>query len=373
MGLISDIDNYYFKPYNLKRKLSETKQDKVHHKEGNVWTHTKMVLEQLLSLSEFKSLDEQDRKILTYAALLHDIGKPFTSVVKKNGKISAPNHAEKGTLEARALLYRHPEFMREILGELDFSEKEEVLSYVKYHGLPLFFMEKSDYKRNIMKASLEINLKKLLILSKADSLGRICEDENDLEERLAFFTEEAEKLECFNSPKQFLSDASRMNYFIHGDNFLHYSPFETGSDVIMLSGLPASGKSFYTEKFLSELPIISLDKIRKELNIHPNKNQGKVINTARERAKRLLAEKKDFVWDATNTTRAIRKLITKVFSEYNANVKIIYFEVPYENLINNNNSRERYVPEKIIEKLINNLEPPKLWEATEVSDIINYK
>ena len=43
--------------------------------------HTQMVLEEILKLSSFQNLDEQDKEILWAAALMHDIEKRSSSVI----------------------------------------------------------------------------------------------------------------------------------------------------------------------------------------------------------------------------------------------------------------------------------------------------
>ena len=46
--------------------------------------HTQMVLEELLKLSSFQNLNEQDKEILWAAALMHDIEKRSSSVIKRS-------------------------------------------------------------------------------------------------------------------------------------------------------------------------------------------------------------------------------------------------------------------------------------------------
>src|SRR5437870_2791595 len=57
-------------------------QDPVFHAEGDVWTHTMMVGEALLSDPEFASLPRDRKVALALAALLHDVEKPATRAVE---------------------------------------------------------------------------------------------------------------------------------------------------------------------------------------------------------------------------------------------------------------------------------------------------
>lgn len=55
-----------------------------------------------------------------------------------------------------------------------------------------------------------------------------------------------------------------------------------------------------------------------------------------------------------------------IFTTYGAKVKIIYLEVPYEQLLSQNHHRDHKVPEKVIDKMIKRLEIPRFEEAHEL-------
>ena len=65
--------------------LSSTPQDPIHHAEGDVLTHTKMVCAELLALPEYTQADLERRFVLFFAALLHDIAKPSCTVLEPEG------------------------------------------------------------------------------------------------------------------------------------------------------------------------------------------------------------------------------------------------------------------------------------------------
>lgn len=69
------------KQFSWVAEMKHVEQHKIHHAEGNVAIHTQMVLDELLKLSSFQNLDEQDKEILWAAALMHDIEKRSTSVI----------------------------------------------------------------------------------------------------------------------------------------------------------------------------------------------------------------------------------------------------------------------------------------------------
>jgi len=364
LDILAQIKNYAFAEYDWKAALQTTEQDAEYHKEGNVWIHTMMVVESLLNDDGYKALNQGERKLLLLAAILHDIAKPICTRIEDR-KIISPNHAVKGEIEARKLLYKHG-FMKELFGELNFVEREQVCAMVRYHGLPLLFMEKGEYV--VFKASQEIAPKYLCILAKADINGRISNSNTDNLEIVELFRDYCIENDCFENAKAFPSASGRYAYFKNDSADWSYVPYEKDKfPVYMMSGIPAAGKDTYISEHLQGLPVISLDDIRLEMGISPSKNQGTVVQEAKLRAKKLLASKESFVWNATNTTERLRTQIIDLFAGYNAMVNIIYVEAPALQLLKRNAKRTKPVPEAVIHKLIDQLEVPKVWEGHSVT------
>ncbi len=170
---------------------------------------------------------------------------------------------------------------------------------------------------------------------------------------------------CFAKEKEFKSTYGRFLYFNKKESYPEYNPFDDLiCTVTMMCALPGSGKDTFIKNNLSQ-PILSLDDIRREHKISPTdkKGNGQVIQMAKEKAKEYLRSKKSFVFNATNITRDIRSRWIGLFTSYNARVKIIYIEVPYQLLLKQNSNREYKVPEKVINKLIRKLDIPDPREA----------
>jgi len=85
--------------------LDHCPQDPIHHAEGDVGLHTRMVTEALVALPEWRDLDVYAQGLLFWSAILHDIGKPATTRKEEDGRITARNHARVGTQMARQMLY----------------------------------------------------------------------------------------------------------------------------------------------------------------------------------------------------------------------------------------------------------------------------
>jgi predicted kinase len=352
---------YLLQKFDWVKDMESIPQDALHHAEGNVAIHTQMVIEELLNLPEYQSLDEQSKEILWASALMHDIEKRSTTVLEGNGRITSKNHAKRGEFTAREILYCDI--------PTPFEIREQIAKLVRYHGLPLWILEKENPQKALLQASLEVNTEWLTMLAKADALGRICQDQADLLYRIELFKELCIENDCWGKPKAFASDLARFEYFSKEDKTPDYQPFEDfKTEVVMLVGLPGSGKDTYIQKHLKDLAVVSLDDFRKELKISPTdaKGNGKVVQLAKESAKTYLRKQIPFVWNATNITRQLREQLIELFVTYKAKVKIVYIEVPFATQQKQNRSREAVVPQAVIERMLSKLEIPQVWEVVEV-------
>ena len=201
--------------------MKDVPQDPEWHAEGDVFTHTKMVCEALLQLPEFQALDEQEQHILFAAAILHDVEKRSTTKREiENGKerIVSPHHAKKGEHTARTLLYT--EFAA------PFAVREAIAKLVRLHGLPLWAINKPNPDRAIIAASLQVNTAHLAMLAKADVLGRICCDQQDILLRVDLFRELCEENACWGKARTFASDYGRYLYLNGRSEMPDYQPFD---------------------------------------------------------------------------------------------------------------------------------------------------
>lgn len=137
----------------------------------------------------------------------------------------------------------------------------------------------------------------------------------------------------------------------------------------MVSGLPGTGKDYYIKENLSYLPVISLDEIRKDLGIKPTDKQGKVIQTAKEKAREYMRKGENFVWNATNTTKRMRTELISFFTEYNSFINIIFLNKDLDLILEQNKNRDQKVPENVIIKLYKKMEIATPDEAHNVSII----
>ncbi|MEL7148945.1 MAG: AAA family ATPase, partial [Bacteroidota bacterium] len=308
-----------------------------------------------------------DQHILFAAALLHDVEKRSTTsteIIDGVERIVSPKHAKKGELTVRTFLYQ----------ELDtpFEIREQIARLVRLHGLPLWAIEKEDPRKAVIEASLLVNTRLLALLTRADVLGRICDDQQELLLRVDLFVELCQEHGCFGKPYEFKSDYGRFLYLNKPDTAPDYKPYEDHECcVYVMCALPGTGKDTYVKKHL-DMPVLSLDDIRRANKIDPNdkKAQGWVIQEGKEQAKVHLRKKTSFVFNATNLTVDRRSKWISLFLEYRARVKIIYLEVPYKRLLSQNHNRAQKVPENVVRRMIRSLEIPVPREAHEVEYVV---
>ncbi|QDU64012.1 HD domain protein [Planctomycetes bacterium Pan216] len=331
-------------------------QDAEWHSEGDVWTHTKLVLGELPKLDEWPSLTPHERTVLTYTALFHDVAKPLTTEVDaETGRVRSPKHAVKGEHVARAVLRD--------LG-CDLTTREEIARLVRYHGRPAFLLERDQPTHEVVRMSWLVNNRLLYLFALADTRGRDTDSMTRPEENLHYWKLMAEEAGCYEQPYPFATEHARFTFFRQREPNLHYVPHEVfACTATLIAGLPGSGKDTWLSRNRSGLPVVSLDEIRGDLGLEPTDDQGRVAQAAQERCRELLRSGASFAFNATNTMRQTRGRWLSLFADYNARIEIVYLEPPLETLLRQNNARSNSVPEPVIRKLAQRCEPPTWIEC----------
>ncbi|MBW4441834.1 MAG: AAA family ATPase [Plectolyngbya sp. WJT66-NPBG17] len=340
------------------RSLAACPQDPIYHAEGDVLTHTKLVCEALVSLSTWQHLSRVEQSILFAAALLHDVAKPQATQTVE-GRLTSKGHVRQGA-----------KLTRRILRDLDapFAIREAIVSIVQLGSLPIWFWDKPNPQRAVIAASYASRCDWLALMAEGDARGRICADQARLLDTIAFFREFCQENECWQQPRSFASDHSRFIYFRKEEGNLDYAAFDdTCCEVILMSGLPGAGKDHWIEHHAQDYPVISLDRLRQDLNVSPEGDQSVVIQAARREAKEKLRLQTSFIWNATNISHQLRSGLIDLFASYRARIRIVYVEVPWQTVLQQNAQRPAPVPEIVIEQLFDRLEVPSLLEAHQVN------
>lgn len=350
-------------------RMQKILQNPEFHGEGSVYTHTKMVCEALVRKEEFGCFSLKERTELFLAAFLHDVGKLRTTIFE-DGRWVSPFHSAVGSRMARTFLWQ----TCGLCGSAEAVQiRETICGLVRYHMLPAHMIEEEDAAFRIRRtASLgelaeDFTWQKLCILADSDMQGRIASDVEECREKTALCRILAEEAGCLYGSFPW-SDAHTKHAYLSGRNVMpdQFLYDDTWGEVILMSGLPGTGKDTWIAQHVPKLPVVSLDHIRRKRNISPAGDQGAVIREAREQAKALLREKQPFVWNATNISREIRQKQIRLFEQYGAAVRIVYLETDEAVRRKRNASRADAVPEAAVEKMLQKTEPPLPEEARSV-------
>ena len=147
--------------------------------------------------------------------------------------------------------------------------------------------------------------------------------------------------------------------------------------LIVMCGLPASGKSTYSQ-WLEESGVfqrVCPDLIRKAFYGDENvQGDGKrVFDTAYHDIKEYACLGENVVFDATNINAKRRKELVKEMRPYFDVIICKWFSTPVDICVHRNMERERQVPQEVIKRMWWNFENPTLAEGFDlVEEIKNY-
>jgi predicted kinase len=143
----------------------------------------------------------------------------------------------------------------------------------------------------------------------------------------------------------------------------------------ILIALPAAGKSTYAKNLMKMDPnivVVSSDAIRKELygSEEDQSHNQEVFNEVFNRTRAALANDLHVIVDATNLSRKRRIAFLKQFN--NCEKRATVFAIPFEVCCERNNSRERTVPQYVMDRMYRSFEPPHYAEGFDSISIVNY-
>ena len=154
-------------------------------------------------------------------------------------------------------------------------------------------------------------------------------------------------------------------------------------ELILLIGIPGSGKSFYTKKydydriFKHNTTILSSDQVRKEIlgDENDQTHNEEVFQYIKDTSVKQLEKGQRVIIDATNLSRKARQSITDYvdqklsFYEYGF-IKFVVVATPYYQCLENNRKRSRQVPENVIERMYKQFEFPTFSEAVHEIEVV---
>ncbi len=148
--------------------LRGTPQEPEWHPEGDVFAHTQHCVDALVALKDWNESDAARRRLLMFAVLAHDFGKPSTTQRgEKRGAVRwiSPGHEAAGGEPARAFLRRIGAPL-----ELDQPVAALVVSHLAHHnGQPEF---SDSAVRRLARKLAPTTIDELAVVMRADANGR---------------------------------------------------------------------------------------------------------------------------------------------------------------------------------------------------------
>jgi tRNA nucleotidyltransferase (CCA-adding enzyme) len=149
------------------------------HPEGDVWRHTMYALDSMAFMLRKEEMDDRSeawKLKLLLAVLCHDLGKATHTTLEqvdaeKNGpsqvKIRAIGHEKAGVIPAKSLLSK-------LMNSSHFIES--ILPLILHHMKPSQFYATGAKDSAIRKLATQVNIEELVLVAKADFLGRKTEE-----------------------------------------------------------------------------------------------------------------------------------------------------------------------------------------------------
>lgn len=372
----------------LMEQLAFTQQDPLWHAEGDVRTHTAMVLEEMnyILQTDGEHWSAERKQALVLSALLHDIAKPLVTreqIVDGEMRIVSPRHADKGRSYLACKL---------IEADISCTLVHIVMALVGHHHDLKRLVVRDAPAREYRKLARLVDVELLYWLELADTRGRICADkqkEVDMVELFRLHCQEYGVWRCTapysewlqelhgvlhdidNNTRQYIAAHSIREY----ESGLIVSPHEAVArswryrqgwpQIVLTVGASGAGKSTWIHDNLMGYCRVSLDELR-ECVSGARSNQaenGRVLQAAREALKEHLRKKRKVVWDATNLRRDMREGIVQLAMEYHAHVTLVAFHLAESTVRKRNKQRDHAVPDNVIARQWERLEWPYAHEA----------
>lgn len=159
------------------------------HPEGDVWIHTMMCVDEMVLLL---GQDEKLNLKYMFSILCHDFGKAVSTTIDNAGNVRSVGHEMTGLALTKTFMYR-------LLDEHDFIES--VLPMVEHHLKPSQFYRACSTNKAIRKLATKVNIEELVVVAKADFLGRTTKEALSRDYKAGtWLLEKASELQVQNKP-----------------------------------------------------------------------------------------------------------------------------------------------------------------------------
>ncbi|MCL2466832.1 MAG: AAA family ATPase [Micrococcales bacterium] len=353
-GVLDEVD--------ILAPLANTPQQPEFHGEGDVLIHTRMACEVMVDLPDYAQGSADDRLVLFYATLFHDLGKAACTIVE-DGRISSAGHGRIGAIDARRWLWQ---------AGVRFPLRERVCRLVRHHMEPFYAVagnragDSAEYVVRML--SWELSIRDIAALAEADARGRICADMDESVAAVELFREVARDEGCYGTEYPYADAHTRLVYRRrHGAISVDHPFYATpGSHVVVMSGMPASGKNTWVARHAPDLPVVSFDDAVAELGLTHGRNTGAAAHLVTDRARELLRAREPFVWNATHLSSRVRARTLDLLYAYDAHVEVVYLESPEPVIKRRNTNRDTTLSNTALDQMLRRWEVPVPAEAHQV-------
>lgn len=321
-----------------------------YHLEGDVWSHTMQVclLAELVGAS----------KLVKYAALLHDVGKPLSRDSKEDRqRVAFIGHEGLSCFLALDYL-KHTDLTTE--------EITHVIKLISLHTVVFHMMEGDNWEFKVAEKFIgeEQLLADLLVLGYCDARGRFMENEfpytlPQLQEKFALVFEAMKELSEQAIPAK-------------------------NKEIVILVGPPNAGKSTYLKNQSDNGTILCRDEVI--TNLFPDltydqaysKADPKQVDSAFNQKVRQVANQKvdKVTFDLTNMAPKSRRRNTGAFNLKEYSVTQVVFLTSFEELMKRNKKRSqtgKSIPEKVMISMMQRFMFPLHDEADKVAVVLTLK
>lgn len=356
-------------------KLGDTPQNPRYHREGNVLNHTLKVLEKYYELRDRFTLTEEEKKILYWAAVLHDIGKTEATRFEK-GRWTSPGHEKAGLPIARSILLDQPDISDEM--------RRQILQLVRWHGVPLRWSINNRPLSELKELGTQTDLRLLGIFSIFDFHGRECENQEEtvgmIEKFQSLHVPKAEyelgkfdhlqqayskmndkfKTAAWNAIK--LKNINLLERLFEGKPSPEATPIR--NQVYLTIGPPLAGKSSYLKEsfpdaYHVDLKEFSLTEEAAEDDFYIERKAVEFKHLFRI----YLRHHPKIVVEGRNVDPRIRRELNKAFREFPVQINYLVFETKLDEILARNANRDEPFDESLIRQQYQQMDFFHPWEA----------
>ena len=366
------------------KEMENTQQNPRWHSEGNCLKHVQLTCEHAIRyMEENTDRSLHNKRLFILAALFHDVGKPKTTFVGKDGNFHSYGHEDVGSKIVRQMLWDWPIYEREYIAHM-----------VKWHMSPLFFKKSNNPEDMVNKITKVLPYKDIYALKMADLEGALQDPEFSTKEQdrgiLNEFLEIAERLNRIPNLSMLKAFPSRENPELNNwvgcsGDMPYYGKDEAVVHVMI--GLPGSGKNTYLDYMIEKNPekefiILSRDDIRVELGyctadekiVGTDAQEKKVTQIFNERFLSAVNEKKEIIINNINLSKKRRKALKSFLGKRKVTWCYWYIEAP--TFQDNIERRKGQISESVFHNMVQNFdfpEPEEYTNFTVVKQIKNRK